>query len=130
MNILSKDRKLLTLSLLLRTMSKEQRSLLMAHFNPEVTKLLNQIEEETAPDVEKMDWTPFYESWPELQKIVNECKGEIKTQKLFKMAEDQRPKIKEYISVKLGKQKKGPPIFLSKEVMKILDQSLQEIQKI
>ena len=124
MEILSKDRKLLTLSLLLRTMPKPQQSLLMAHFNPEVVKRLTQIEQETQADIEKLDWTPFYQSWPELQRILNACKEEIRVQKLTRLAEEQRPKLKEYLLIKLGKQKKGPPVFLSQEIMKVTDQYL------
>ena len=127
MEVLSKDRKLLTLSLLLRTMPKNEQSLLMAHFSPEVVKRLAQIEQETAVDVEKLDWTPFYQAWPELQKILNDCREEIKVQKLTQIAEEQRPKLKEYILIRLGRQKKGPPVFLSQEVMKIIDQFLQSL---
>ena len=130
METLSKDRKLLTLSLLLRTMPKSEQSLLMAHFSPEVVQRLTQIEQETGVDVEKLDWTPFYQSWPELLKILNDCKGEIKTQKVTRFAEEQRPKLREYILLKSGKLKKGPPVFLSKDVMKVVDQSLANLGKI
>ncbi|MBI2996670.1 MAG: hypothetical protein HYY52_08225 [Candidatus Melainabacteria bacterium] len=122
----SKDIKLLTLSLVLRTMPKDQQALLMSHFNPEVVKRLVQIEKETGSDVEKLDWTPFYQSWPELQKILNECREEIKVQKLYKFADEQRPKLREYILTKLGKQKKGPPVFLSKDITKLVDEFILE----
>lgn len=122
MPVLSKEIKLLTLSLLLRTMPKNEKSLLMAHFTPEVVKILNQIEEETGADVEKLDWTPFYQTWPELQKILNDCKQEIKTQHIAQVAEGQRPKLREYILMKLGKQKKGAPVFLPPEITKVVDQ--------
>ncbi len=125
---LSKDTKLLTLSLVLRTMPKEQQSLLLAHFSPDVVKKLIQIEQETGVDIEKLDWTPFYQTWPELRKILNDCKEEMKTQKLISAANEQRPKIKEYLQLKLGKQRKGAPIFLTQEVMKIIDQYLAELK--
>lgn len=129
MATLSKDIKLLTLSLILRTMPKDQQSLLMTHFSPEVVKVLTQIEQETKTDVEKLDWTPFYQAWPELQKILNDCKKEIKSQKISRVADEQRPKLKEYILIKLGVQRKGPPIFLSKEVMSIVDRFLTDMEK-
>lgn len=125
---LSKDIKLLTLSLILRTMPKEQRSLLLAHFTPEVVKRLTQIEQETGIDVEKLDWTPLYQTWPELKKILNDCKEEIKMQKLISAANEQRPKIKEYLQLKLGKQRKGAPVFLTQEVIKVIDQYLAELK--
>ena len=89
---LSKDIKLLTLSLLLRTMPKTQQSLLLAHFSPEVVKRLSQIEQETGVDVGKLDWTPFYQSWPELKKILDDCKQEIKMQNYnpHQMSKDQK----------------------------------------
>ncbi|MBI3590607.1 MAG: hypothetical protein HY094_04425 [Candidatus Melainabacteria bacterium] len=129
MATLSKDIKLLTLSLILRTMPRDQQSLLMAHFSPEVAKVLAQIEQETKVDVEKLDWTPFYQSWPELQKILNDCKREIKSQKVSRIADEQRAKLKEYILIKLGIQKKGPPVFLSQEVTKIVDKFLTDMEK-
>ena len=125
---LSKDIKLLTLSLLLRTMPKTQQSLLLAHFSPEVVKRLSQIEQETGVDVEKLDWTPFYQSWPELKKILDDCKKEIEVQKLHSVASEQRPKIKEYLQLKLGKQRKGAPVFLTQEVMRIIDHYLTELK--
>ena len=125
---LSKDIKLLTLSLLLRTMPKTQQSLLLAHFSPEVAARLSQIEQETGVDIEKLDWTPFYQSWPELKKILDDCRTEIKMQKLHSAANEQRPKIKEYIQLKLGKQRKGAPIFLTQEIMKVIDQYLEELK--
>lgn len=121
------NEKLLTLSLLLRTMPKQQQSLLMAHFSPEVVKKLAEIEQETGVNVEKLDWTPFYKSWPELEKILTECKEEVKRQKLAKIADEQRPSIKEYMSVKLGRQKKGTPIFLSQEVIKTIDRYINSL---
>lgn len=121
------NEKLLTLSLLLRTMPKQQQSLLMAHFSPEVVKKLAEIEQETGVNVEKLDWTPFYKSWPELEKILTECKEEVKRQKLAKIADEQRPSIKEYMSVKLGRQKKGTPIFLSQEVIKTIDRYINNL---
>ena len=129
MPVLSKDIKLLTLSLILRTMPKAQQNLLMAHFNPEVVKILAQIEKETSPDVEKLDWTPFYQAWPELQRILNSCKEEIKAQRVTQHAEEQRPRLREYILVRLGRQKKGAPIILSQDVIKIADQFLNEVSK-
>ncbi len=125
---LSKDIKLLTLSLLLRTMPKTQQSLLLAHFSPEVVKRLSQIEQETGVDVEKLDWTPFYQSWPELKKILDDCKREIKMQKLQSVSNEQRPKIREYLQLKLGKQRKGAPILLTQDVMKVIDQYLEELK--
>ena len=101
----------------------------MAHFNPEVVKTLNELEKETSVDVEKLDWTPFYQSWPELQRILNDCKKEIKSQKVIKIREEQRPRIREYISLKLGKQKKGPPVLLSRDVTKVIDSFLSNIER-
>ena len=129
MPILSKEIKLLTLSLLLRTLPREQQSLLMQHFTQEVMQQLSQIEQATGEDVEKLDWTPFYQSWPELQKILNECKEEIKFQRIIQIAEEQRIKIKEYILIKLGRQKKRTPIFLSEEVKKSVDQFVLSLTK-
>lgn len=129
MNVLPKDMKLLTLSLILRTMPKEEQSLLMAHFSPEVVRRLAQIEQETGANVEKLDWTPFYQSWPELQKILNDCKREVKSKKLFRLAEEQRPKLREYILGKLGVPRKGPPVFLSQDVMVAVDQFLSNVDK-
>ena len=129
MVILSKDVRLFTLSLLLRTMPKTQQSLLMAHFNPEVVKRLAHIEQETGADVEKLDWTPFYQTWPELQRILNDCKEEIRAQKLMQLADEQRPKLKEYVLQRLGRQKKGAPIFLSQVVTKVIDEYLTGISK-
>ena len=125
---LSKDIKLLTLSLLLRTMPKTQQSLLLAHFSPEVVKRLSQIEQETGVDIEKLDWTPLYQTWPELKKILDDCRGEIKAQKFQSVANEQRPKIREYLQLKLGKQRKGAPILLTQEVMKVIDQYLAELK--
>ena len=125
---LSKDIKLLTLSLLLRTMPKTQQSLLLAHFSPEVVTRLSQIEQETGADIEKLDWTPFYQSWPELKKILDDCRREVKIQKLQSVSNEQRPKIKEYLQLKLGKQRKGAPVLLTQEVMKVIDQYLAELQ--
>ena len=129
MPILSKEIKLLTLSLLLRTLPREQQSLLMQHFTQEVMQQLSQIEQATGEDVEKLDWTPFYQSWTELQKILNECKEEIKFQRIIQIAEEQRTKIKEYILIKLGRQKKRTPIFLSEEVKKSVDQFILSLTK-
>lgn len=125
MPILSKDTKILTLSLLLRTMSKEQQSLLMKHFSPEVVSKLAEIEKITGSSgVEKLDWTPFYQAWPELKRILKECKEELKQQGLIKSVEIQRAMIKDYILMKLGRKKKGAPVILSPEVIKIIDQYL------
>jgi len=121
---ISKDVKLLTLSLILRTIPKTQQSLLMQHFNPDVVRVLNEIEHDTGEDVANLDWTPFYQSWPELKKILDECRREIKAQGLARLAEEQRPKLREYILIKLGKQRKGAPIFLSPDILKIVDQFL------
>ncbi len=125
---LSKDIKLLTLSLVLRTMPKTQQSLLLAHFSPEVVKRLSQIEQETGVDIEKLDWTPLYQTWPELKKILDDCREEIKIQKLQSAAYEQRPKIKEYMQIKLGKQRKGAPVFLTQDVIKAIDQYLTELK--
>lgn len=125
---LSKDIKLLTLSLILRTMPKAQQSLLLTHFSPEVAKRLSQIEQETGVDVEKLDWTPFYQTWPELKKILDDCRNEIKMQKVQSVSNEQRPKIREYMQLKLGRQKKGAPVFLTQEVMKVIDQYLAELK--
>lgn len=130
MPVISKDIKLLTLSLVLRTMPKEQQSLLMAHFSPEVTRILAKIEDQTKVDVEKLDWTPFYQTWPELQRILADCKNEIKIQKVVKVAEEQRPRLKEYMLLKLGMVKKGPPVLLSKEVQATVDKFLTDLEKI
>lgn len=117
-----KDIKLLTLFLLLRTMPKEQQTLLMSHFSPDVANKLNAIEKQSgASSVEQLDWTPFYQSWPELKKILTECRKEAKTQSLVKLAEDQRPLIKEYMLVKMGLKKKGAPVILPPEVIQIID---------
>ena len=129
MVVLSKDIKLLTLSLILRTMPKEQQSLLLSHFSPEVADVLNRIEQQTQVDVERLDWTPFYQAWPELQNILNDCKREIKSQKVFKSADEQRPRLREYILNKSGGQRKGPPVFLSQEVSRIVDQFLIDMGK-
>ena len=125
---LSKDIKLLTLSLVLRTMPKEQQSLLLTHFSPDVVKALSMIEQTTGTDIEKLDWTPFYQSWPELKKILDDCKGEIKAQKLQSVSNEQRPRVKEYMQLKLGKQRKGAPVFLTQDVMKVIDQYLTELK--
>lgn len=124
--ILSNE-KLITLSLLLRTMPKQEQSLLMAHFSPEVVKKLAEIEQETGSDIEKLDWTPFYRSWPELERILSDCKEEIKRQKISASADEQRPKIREYILMKTGRQKKGAPVFLSQDVIKIIDRYLNSM---
>ena len=129
MPILSRDTKLLTLSLVLRTMPKEQQSLLMSHFNPVVVQALSQIEKETGSDIEKLDWTPFYQAWPELQRIISDCKKEIKSQGMISFAESQRPRLREYILVKLGKQRKGAPTFLSPDVIKAVDRFMSELNK-
>ena len=129
MPVLSKEIKLLTLSLILRAMPKEQKSLLMAHFNPEVVQKLLQIEKETGVDVEKLDWTPFYQTWPELKRILRDCKEEVKLQKIQQLTEQQRPKIREYILMKLGRQRKGAPVFLSQDAMKIIDRYVSELKK-
>lgn len=128
MVVLSKDIKLLTLSLILRTMPKEQQSLLLAHFSPEVVKTLSVIEQATGSDVEKLDWTPLYQTWPELTKILKDCKEEIKMQKLHSVANEQRPKIREYMQLKLGKQRKGAPVFLTQGIIKVVDQYLTELK--
>ena len=127
MQALSKDMKLLTLSLLLRTMPKNQQSLLKSHFSPEVIKRLDEIERLTGESkVEQLDWTPFYQSWPELKRILNECREEIKQQNLIKSVEEQRPMIKDYILMKLGKKKKGMPVILSSDITKIIDQYIMK----
>ena len=127
--LLTKDTKLLTLSLVLRTMPKEQQSLLLAHFTPEVAKILTLIEQQTEGDVEKLDWTPFYQAWPELKKILDDCKREIRLQKFQALAEKQRPKIKDYFLLKLGRQKKGPPVLISPDVTKIIEQYIEDLKK-
>ena len=127
MVILSKDIKLLTLSLILRIMPKEQQSLLISYLTPDVAKRLQEIEQEAGQDVEKLDWTPFYQTWPELQKIVSECKKEVEGQKVIQFAEQQRPFLKEYILVKSGKKRKGAPLFLTPEVTKVVDRVITEI---
>ncbi|OGI18476.1 MAG: hypothetical protein A3B68_06955 [Candidatus Melainabacteria bacterium RIFCSPHIGHO2_02_FULL_34_12] len=129
MPVLPKDIKLLTLSLILRTMPKPQQRLLISHFSPEVVKRLAEIEEQTGSDVEKLDWTPFYQTWPELQKILSECKKEVDNQKLINFADAQRPAIREYLLIKSGKQKKGKPVILSQEIMKIIDRTLADLGK-
>ncbi len=128
MVVLSKDIKLLTLSLILRTMPKEQQSLLLAHFSPDVVKALSMIEQTTGSDVEKLDWTPLYQTWPELTKILRDCKEEIKMQKFHSVSNEQRPKIREYMQLKLGKQRKGAPVFLTQSIMKVVDQYLTELK--
>ncbi len=130
MPILSKDIKLLTLSLILRTMPKAQQSLLISHFSPEVANILTRLEQESNVDVEKLDWTPFYQSWPELQHILNDCKKEIKMQKVLKVVEEQRAKIKDYVLLKLGRKKKGAPVLLSKDVIAAIDHFLTGLEKI
>ena len=127
MPILSKEIKLLTLSLLLRTMPKTQQSLIMQHFAPEVVNALNQIEQETGTDIEKLDWTPFYQTWPDIQRILHDCKKEIRAKNTEALAEGQRPKLRAYILVKLGKQKKGPPVVLPEVVKDIVDEYLSKI---
>jgi len=110
-------------------MPKEQQSLLMSHFTPEVVRRLQEIEQESGGDVEKLDWTPFYQVWPELQRIVTDCKKEAEGKKVIQFAEQQRPFLREYVLVKLGKQKKGAPIFLTPEVTKVVDRVITEIDK-
>src|SRR3989338_1094192 len=129
MVIVSKDIKLLTLSLILRMMPKEQQSLLMSHFTPEVVRRLQEIEQETGGDVEKLDWTPFYQAWPELQRIVVDCKKETEGKRVIQFAEEQRPFLREYVLVKSGKQKKGAPIFLTPDVTRVVDRLIAEIDK-
>ena len=129
MVIVSKDIKLLTLSLILRMMPKEQQSLLMSHFTPEVVRRLQEIEQETGGDVEKLDWTPFYQAWPELQRIVVDCKKETEGKRVIQFAEEQRPFLREYVLVKSGKQKKGAPIFLTPDVTRVVDRIIAEIDK-
>ncbi len=129
MVILSKDIKLLTLSLILRIMPKEQQNLLMSHFTPDVVQRLREIESETGQDVERLDWTPFYQAWPELQRIVSDCKKETEGQKTVQFAEEQRPFLREYILVKSGKVKKGAPIFLTPEVTKVVDRVIIELDR-
>jgi len=125
MPVQSKEVKLLTLSLLLRTMPKQEQSLLMSHFTPDVVKELNRIQGETgAQEVEKLDWTPFYRTWPELQRILEDCKEEMKVQKLVNFAEEQRPRLRDYILSKLGKQKKGPPVILPEGIADVIDDFL------
>jgi len=126
MMVLSNE-KLLTLSLLLRTLPKEQQSLLLAHFNPEVVRRLAEIEQETGVDLEKVDWTPFYRSWPELEKILNDCNEEIRLQKVISLADEQRPRMREYMLLKTGRLKKGPPILLSQEVIKVIDRYISSL---
>jgi hypothetical protein len=123
MPMVSQEMKLLTLSLILRTMPREQQTLLMSHFSPEITRRLKEIEAESNVDVEKLDWTPIYQSWPELKKILSECKEQIRQQGLIKIAEEQRPIIKQYILMKLGMQK-GAPVLLSDKVKKTIDKYL------
>lgn len=127
MIVLSKDIKLLTLSLILRTLPHDQQTVLMQHFSPDVAAILKQIEKETGSDVANLDWTPFYQAWPELQKILDDCKTEIKAQVMVRFAEEQRPKIREYIMIKLGRQKKGAPIFLSQDVLRVVDRSMSTL---
>lgn len=104
-------------------MPKEQQSLLLAHFSPDVTSKLKQIEQMTGEiDIEMLDWTPIYQAWPELKKILDSCKNEIKSQKLQTVAGVQRPKLREYLMLKTGKQKKGAPVFFSPELTKVIDQ--------
>lgn len=120
-----KDVKLLTLFLLLRTMPKEQQSLLTSHFSAEVINKLKQLEAQTGDSsVEQLDWTPFYQSWPELKKILSECNQDYKQENLAKVAGEQRPLIKEYMLVKMGLQKKGPPITLTPDIIQIIDHYL------
>lgn len=130
MQILSKDIKILTLSLLLRTMPKHQQTLLLKHFSPEVVRKLAEIERVTGGStVERLDWSPFYQAYPELKRILVECKEEFKQKEIVKVAEAQRPQIKEYILMKLGRRKKGAPVLLSQEVTKIIDQYLTSYYK-
>ena len=68
----TKDIKLITLSLLLRTMPKHEQSLVMSHFSPEVVSRLNEIEQEAGADIEKIDWRPFTRYWGDLRKIIDE----------------------------------------------------------
>lgn len=130
MVVLSKDIKLLTVSLILRTLPKDQQALVKAHFNPEVVKVLNQIEKETNIDVEKLDWTPFYQAWPELQRILNDCRMEIEAQKKFKVAEEQRPRVRDYILTKLGVQRKGAPVLFSQDITAVIDNFLTNPERI
>ena len=127
MVVISKDIKVLTVSLILRTLPKDQQAMIKAHFSPEVVKVLNQIEKETNIDVEKLDWTPFYQAWPELQRILSDCKREIEAQKKFKVAEEQRPRIRDYILTRLGVQRNGPPVFFSQDITGIVDNFLTNL---
>ena len=106
-------------------MSRPQQTLLMKYFSPETIKKINELEGQSHDiSIEKLDWGPFYQSWPELKKILRECKEEVRQNGLVKLIETQRPQIKEYILVKLGKKKKAQPVLLSQEVIKIIDQFL------
>ncbi len=125
--MLLSNEKLLTLSLLLRTLPQEQQSLLLTHFNPEVARRLREIEEEAGVDVEKVDWTPFYRTWPELERILKDCNEEIRFQKVASIAEEQRPKLREYMLMKLGRIKKGTPILISQDVIKIIDRYMSSL---
>lgn len=108
-------------------MPRNQQSLLKSHFSPEVIKKLDEIEKLTGESkVEQLDWTPFYQSWPELKRILNECREEIKQQNMIKSVEAQRPMVKDYILMKLGKKKKGMPVILSGDVTKIIDQYIMK----
>lgn len=129
MVILSKENKLLTLALLLHSMSQAEKSLLMSHFSPGVVESLNQIEKEIGASTQGIDWTPLYSSCNELQRILNECRQEISAQDINRFAMGQRPKLREYILTKLGKQKKGAPVFLSQEIKRVVDHFLTNLQK-
>lgn len=118
--MLAKDTKLITLSLLLRSMPSEKQSLLMSHFNSDLQRALRRIQMESSLE-QNMDWAAVSQSVPALRKILNECLEEARLQKLAKAAEEQRPQLKQYILMKLGKHKKGGPVFLSQDITKVID---------
>ena len=125
----TKDIKLITLSLLLRTMPKHEQSLVMSHFSPEVVSRLNEIEQEAGADIEKIDWRPFTRYWGDLRKIIDECREEVRVQKLLEFANKQRPQIRDYMLLKLGKKKKGAPVILSPDITKAVDQFILNFEK-
>lgn len=125
--MITKQMKLVTLSLLLKSMPVEHKNLLLSYFSPETARVLQRMEAEMEGDPAQLDWTPIYESFPELKNIVEDCRKEIRLQKIADLADEQRPSIKQYILMKIGKQRKGGPVFLSEGVKNSIDKYLNTV---
>lgn len=93
----------------------------MSHFSPDVARELRRIEMESGSNTTNIDWAPMYQSFPQLKKVLNDCVSEIRQQKLERFAEEQRPIIRQYILMKLGKNIKSAPVFISEEIKETID---------